>query len=181
MKLLVIAVFVSCACHLSFASQLDADGQLRQAFDFQNLGHYDRVVELLSPIVQSGPLPATLEGQTLTVLGFAYEALGRFDKAQTSYEQAILVLGHDRQHSDDYGLALVNFANLLGEEGRSADAPNLDKQAVRFQQKSQRGRPRPRVYCTRKQRTLATPPSHLCSIPLTFRESWGGFQRQVGR
>jgi tetratricopeptide (TPR) repeat protein len=130
MKLLAIFLVVFCACPLSFASQLEAEEQLRQAFDFQKQGHYDRVVELLSPIVQSGTLPTTLEGQTLTVLAFAYEALGQFNKAQTSYEQAILLLAHDRQHSDGYALALLDFANLLGEEGRGSNAANLDKQAV---------------------------------------------------
>jgi tetratricopeptide (TPR) repeat protein len=130
MKLLVIVLVAFCAGPISLASQLKTEEQLRLAFDFQKQGHYDRVVELLSPIVQSGNLPTTLEGQTLTVLGFAYEALGKFNQAQTSYEQAILLLAHDGQGSDDYALASMNFANLLGEEGRVTDAANLDKRAV---------------------------------------------------
>jgi tetratricopeptide (TPR) repeat protein len=170
MKLLVIIVFVSCACHLSFASQLDADGHLRQAFDFQKQGHYGRVVELLSPIVQSGTLPATVEGQTLTVLGFAYETLGQFNKAQTSYEQAILILGHDRQHSDDYALALMNFANLLGEEGRSADAANLDKQAVHAFNSNHNGAGLARAYAALASRELSLRHFRICGRFLSLSE-----------
>ena len=71
MKLVAIFVLISCACPMPFAFQLDTEGQLRQAFVFQKQGHYDRVVEMLPPIVQSGTLGTTLEGQTLTVLNFA--------------------------------------------------------------------------------------------------------------
>jgi tetratricopeptide (TPR) repeat protein len=164
---------VFCAGRLSFASQPEDAEQLKVAFEFHSQGHYERVVELLSPIVQLGTLPPTLKGQTLTLLGFAYEALGQFNKSQTSYEQAILVLGRDRQHSEDYALALMNFANLLGEEGRSTDAANLDKQAVQAFNSNGNGAGLARAYAALASRELSQRHLRKCSHYLFLSQKVG--------
>ena len=119
----------------AFWGQANVRQQLHQAFAFQEQGHFDKVIALVPALIQSGSLAPREEGQTWTVLAFAYEEEGDLSRAQDSYEQALRVLKGDEQFAKDYAIALENFANLYRETGRLDDAVPLATKAFHLFQR----------------------------------------------
>jgi tetratricopeptide (TPR) repeat protein len=129
-RVCAIAVIWVSSSFVALASEANSPQRLEQILQLQKQGKYREVVTSLASMDQSGLLTGSLRGQMLTMSGFDYQALGEFDKARSSYEQAIESFHQTSRELDSYALALISFANLEAEEGFLEEATRLDTIAV---------------------------------------------------
>jgi tetratricopeptide (TPR) repeat protein len=116
--------------HSPLWGQMSVRQQLLQAISLQKQGHFDKVIETLPAITGSDSLTLLEKGQTWTILGFAYEEKGDFNRAQDAYEKALNCLAGKNRYAVDLAIALETLANLYGDMGRLEDATNVALKAL---------------------------------------------------
>jgi tetratricopeptide (TPR) repeat protein len=120
---------------LSLCCQANAREQLEQAFSYQKQGQFNKVIAAVPALLLSGALTPLEEGQTWTVLGFAYAEEGDFYRAEDSYIRALRILNGNEEFSKDDAITLENFANLYREMGKLDDAFQLAAKALQVFQR----------------------------------------------
>ncbi|QNI31969.1 tetratricopeptide repeat protein [Alloacidobacterium dinghuense] len=86
--------------------------QLDQSFLLERQGKFDKAIQILQSLVDSGISTGPDLGKAWTLLGLAYKEQGQFQQAQHAYEQGLHIFEGDEQHTADYASTLEYFAAL---------------------------------------------------------------------
>jgi tetratricopeptide (TPR) repeat protein len=135
MRYLGLLLLAAGALPTAVLSEPSPPQSLQEAYSLQQQGQYDKVIEILPSLVESSHITPLQRGQAFTVLAFAFEMEGIYNKASDSYEQALRILEKDDAYASDYAIALENFANLYKDVGQRESALNIQKKALALFQK----------------------------------------------
>ncbi len=115
--------------------------QYLHGFLLEKQGQYDAAVRTLEPLIDSAVLNRGDRGRVWTLLGYSYEEIGLYQKAQDAYEHALRALEGDTQYLGAYANALDYFAGYYRSTGRAPEAVRMWTRALAIyeQQNSRRG------------------------------------------
>ena len=125
-KLFLIACVVSIAAW----GQENWPQQLHQPFLLEQQGQFDKAIQILQPLVDSGGLSESDLGKAWTLLGIAYKEQGHFLEAQGAYEHGLHIFETDEQHTANYACVLELFASLYRAMGQEQAAIRLGLKAA---------------------------------------------------
>lgn len=130
MRCLRFLLFAAALLPMAALGQQPPSQKLQEAYSLQRQGQFRQVIATLPPLLDSHDMTPLELGQAWTILAFAFEMEGNYNKAGDAYQQALQILESDQSFAKDYAIALQNFANLYKDTGQGDSAFNLDKKAL---------------------------------------------------
>lgn len=130
MRCLLLLLFTAGSLPIVALGQQPPSQKLQEAYSLQRQGQFRQVIATLPSLVNSSDMTPLERGQAWTILAFAFEMEGNYNKAGDAYQQALRILESDQSYAKDYAIALQNFANLYKDTGQGNSAFNLDKKAL---------------------------------------------------
>jgi tetratricopeptide (TPR) repeat protein len=117
--------------NLSFSHLCQEKGDVHttpnQAFLAETQGRYAGAIVATSPVIEPNALSRVDRRRAWTLLGVAYEELGRLEEAQTVYERSIDLFMDDVGDVHDYGSATYSLTRLYQFAGQLEIAIRLFK------------------------------------------------------
>jgi len=104
--------------------------QLHQPFFLEEQGQFDKAIQILQPLVDSGAFTGSDLGKAWTLLGVAYKEQGQFEQAQHAYEQGLQIFERDTRYAANYASTLECFAALYRAMRQEQDAIKLGLKAA---------------------------------------------------
>ena len=128
--LLPIPLFMT----LSLSAQPDVHQQLGTATQLALEGHFVEAVQQARPLLESGQLTELERGRGWVVLGSAYQQQGEFQEAMSAYENAIRILGEQKEVPAGYASALASFGTLYRDMLQFDAAAQMEMHALHVDQ-----------------------------------------------
>jgi tetratricopeptide (TPR) repeat protein len=117
MKLPTISILAWLTCTALFA-QTTPQQELRNCLVLEQKAQFDEAIIAGKSALTSGQLTEAEMGRAYIMLGFAYHEEGKFNDAQTAFEQSLRIFEHDTEHLTDYASALDDYGGLYGDAGQ---------------------------------------------------------------
>jgi tetratricopeptide (TPR) repeat protein len=105
--------------------------KIRHAFQLAKQGQFAQVIKQLKPLTQVASITTPEFGQTWILLGIAYHQEGRYQEAETAYEQSLNVLRKTPEYSEQYATALSAYSTLYRDKGNMEAAWKMRMEALR--------------------------------------------------
>jgi tetratricopeptide (TPR) repeat protein len=121
---------ITCVVSITVWGQENVSKQLHQPFLLEQQGQFDKAIQILQPLVDSGAFTGSDLGKAWTLLGAAYKERGQFHQAEHAYEQGLHIFERDKQHTADYASTLEYFAALYRAMRQEQDAIKLGLKAA---------------------------------------------------
>ena len=114
--------------------QINPHTVLHEALELENRGSFEPAAKVAKAAIDSRQLTGNELGRGYIILAVACRGAGDFANAQISFEHALKVLEHDREHPEDYASALENYAGLYSELGQLDVAGPMWRKALALRQ-----------------------------------------------
>jgi tetratricopeptide (TPR) repeat protein len=115
--------------------QFDPHTVLHDALVLENRGNFQTAVKIARAAINSGQLSGNELGRGYIILAVACQGAGDLANAQGAFEHALEVLGHDREHPEDYASALDNYAGFYVELGQIDVAAPMWRKAFQLRRR----------------------------------------------
>lgn len=107
---------------------------LGDALVLVNRGSFETAARLAKATIDSGQLSGIELGRGYIILATAWLGAGDLANAQVAFEHALQILGHDREHPEDYASALEDYAGLYSQLGQLDVAAPMWRKALHLRQ-----------------------------------------------
>lgn len=114
--------------------QFDPHTALHDALVLENEGSFDTAAKVAKAAIDSRQLGGNELGRGYVILAAAYQGAGDLANAQIAFEHALHLLEHDREHAEDYALALENYAGFYSGLGQLDVAAPMWRKALTLRQ-----------------------------------------------
>lgn len=121
---------ITCVLSITVWGQETVSSQLDQSFLLERQGKFDKAIQILQSLVQSGVSTGSDLGKAWTLLGVAYKEQGQFQQAQHAYEQGIHIFERDEHDAADYASTLEYLAALYRAMRQEQNAIRLGLRAA---------------------------------------------------
>jgi tetratricopeptide (TPR) repeat protein len=108
---------------------------LHDALVLTNRGNFETAAGLAKAAIDSRQLNGNELGRGFIILAVACQGAADLANAQASFEHALQVLEHDREHPEDYASALENYAGFYSELGQPDVAAPMLRKALHLRQR----------------------------------------------
>jgi tetratricopeptide (TPR) repeat protein len=108
---------------------------LHDALVLTNRGNFETAARLAKAAIDSRQLNGNELGRGFIILAVACQGAADLANAQASFEHALQVLEHDREHPEDYASALENYAGFYSELGQPDVAAPMLRKALHLRQR----------------------------------------------
>jgi tetratricopeptide (TPR) repeat protein len=108
---------------------------LHDALVLTNRGNFETAARLAKAAIDSRQLNGNELGRGFIILAVACQGAADLANAQASFEHALQVLEHDREHPEDYASALENYAGFYSELGQPNVAAPMLRKALHLRQR----------------------------------------------
>lgn len=116
--------------HMAAFGQANPHTVLHDALVLENRGDFENAAKAAKAAIDSRQLSNTELGRGYIILAVAYQGAGDLTDAQITFEDALRVLEHDREHPGDYASALANYAGFYSELGQLDVAAPMWRKAL---------------------------------------------------
>jgi Flp pilus assembly protein TadD len=114
--------------------QLNPHTVLHDALELENRGSFETAAKVAKAAIDSRQLSGNELGRGYIILAVACQGAGDLANAQISFEHALRLLEHDREHPEDYASALENYAGFYSELGQLDVAAPMWRKALHLRQ-----------------------------------------------
>ena len=108
---------------------------LHDALVLENRGSFETAAEVAKAAIDSRQLSGNELGRGYIILAVAYQGAGDLANARISFERALQILEHDREHPEDYASALENYGAFYSALGQLHIALPMWRKAFRLRQR----------------------------------------------
>jgi tetratricopeptide (TPR) repeat protein len=115
--------------------QLNPQTVLHDALVLENRGSFGTAAEVAKTAIDSRQLSGNELGRGYMILAVACQGAGDLSDAQIAFDHAVQILEHDREHPEDYALALESYAGFYSELGQLDVAAPMWQKAFRLRQR----------------------------------------------
>jgi tetratricopeptide (TPR) repeat protein len=110
--------------------QENAREELDRAFQLDWRGQFAQVIAVAKPLTTATTLTPADRGRDWMLLGHAYQEEGKFQDAETAYEQSLHLLENHGPNAAAYAATLSTFATLYRDMGKLEAAMRMEASAL---------------------------------------------------
>jgi len=121
--------------HMPTFGQINPHTVLHDALVLENGGSFEAAARVAKAAIDSRQLSGNELGRGYIILAVACQGAGDLADAKIAFEHALRVLGHDREHPEDYASALENYAGFYNELGQLDVAAPMWRKAFHLRQR----------------------------------------------